>query len=193
MPSSRPPPWIAESGAKSFGSMIPETSAPPPQASARRAPPACAGASAPESAGSTRAPSLPRRAPRSWPLPPPSATRTAWPCWPASSPSPIPGKWRALFSEREALRLASEYFQLCETRAGLGAAQGFEDALRGSKTLPRASRSAAILIQSHANPELLQPAQARLAASRPPAARRPEIQAWRAKQSKGVALASRRG
>lgn len=36
---------------------------------------------------------------------------------------PIPGKWRALFSEREALRLASEYFQLCETRAGLRASK----------------------------------------------------------------------
>lgn len=36
---------------------------------------------------------------------------------------PLPGKWRALFSEREALRLASEYFQLCETRAGLGASK----------------------------------------------------------------------
>ena len=36
---------------------------------------------------------------------------------------PLPGKWRALFSEREALRLASEYFQLCQTRASLGASK----------------------------------------------------------------------
>lgn len=57
---------------------------------------------------------------------------------------PLPGKWRALFSEREALRLASEYFQLCSTLRNPRGSKGLQaeppKALRAPGADPRCSR-----------------------------------------------------